>query len=141
MIVYTDTSALVKLFLQESGSEAMIALVDGRELATSSLSWSEANAAFTRRLREGWLTKADFAQVRQNFDEAWPAVLEVQLDARVQELIPKLCEKHPLRGGDAIQLASALVLHEAGLKTTFACADDRLSEAARQRGLPVASLA
>lgn len=47
-----------------------------------------------------------------------------------------LLERHPLRAGDAIQLASAMSLTEIG-GLRFACFDSRLTRAARTEGLRV----
>ncbi len=137
MIVYADTSALVKLFLREPGSEAFADFLRYKELATSSLSFAEAQATFARRLREGWLDDHSFEQVQSQFAAAWNATVEVLLDAEVQAAIPDLCRRHPLRGGDAIQLSSALFLFHEGLNVVFACADSRLLGAARFERLTV----
>ena len=57
----------------------------------------------------------------------------VALEARA------LLVRHPLRAGDAIQLASALLLQrELREPVTFAAYDDRLKAAARVEGLDVA---
>lgn len=49
-----------------------------------------------------------------------------------------LLVRHPLRAGDAIQLASALLLRrELAEPVTFAAYDDRLKAAARAEGLTV----
>ena len=53
MILFADTSALVKLYVQEAHSDAMQALAgEARMLAVSRIAWAETMAAFARRVRE-----------------------------------------------------------------------------------------
>lgn len=60
------------------------------------------------------------------------ALPQVPVGAAVLKLVPGLCERHPLRGADAVHLASALLLHEEGLQVTFACSDRHLVGAAAE---------
>ena len=54
MTVYLDTSSLVKLFLEESGSDQVRALVaDATAIATSVVAYAETRAALARRRRNG----------------------------------------------------------------------------------------
>ena len=60
MILYLDTSSLVKLYVEEPGSPAVHADVEGSELVTTSIvAYTEARAALARRRREGSLTAGD----------------------------------------------------------------------------------
>ena len=53
MIVYLDTSSLVKLYVEEDESSKVDALVKSSEItATSLVAYAEARAAFARRSRE-----------------------------------------------------------------------------------------
>ena len=53
MILYLDTSSLVKLYVEEPGSPGVRAIVDEAEVvATSVVACAEAAAAFARRKRE-----------------------------------------------------------------------------------------
>ena len=61
MILYLDTSSLVKLYLDEIHAEAVRQLAGQAEvLATSKVAYPEAMAALSRRFREG-----DMDQVSQ----------------------------------------------------------------------------
>jgi predicted nucleic acid-binding protein len=137
VIAFVDTSILVKLLFDEAGSADAVHRLRGREIAVSALSWAEAHAAFARRRREGTLTATDHAQAVARFAELWNAAIEVALDHAVQDRIPALIDRYPLRGADAAQLASALVLHDAGVSVEFATADPRLSWAAEAERLVV----
>ena len=55
---YFDTSALVKQYLQEAGSKTVLGLLKtGEKVYTASLTYAETQAAFSRRTREGRLTR------------------------------------------------------------------------------------
>ncbi|HEX2253151.1 MAG TPA: hypothetical protein VHQ65_07785 [Thermoanaerobaculia bacterium] len=52
-------------------------------------------------------------------------------------LLPRLVGEHPLRGADAVHLASALSIRDAGIEVVFAVADARLSSAGEAEGLTI----
>ena len=59
MIVYLDTSALVKLYVEEAGSAAIATCVErATAVTTARVTYAEARAAFARYRREGGLTPA-----------------------------------------------------------------------------------
>lgn len=135
MIVFADTSALIKLYVEEAGSSRMRELVQDSTVAVSMLAFAEAHATFARRLREGWFDSEEYAQIQAQFARGWRSYIHILLDVRTQLEIPRLCSLYPLRGGDAVQLASALVLHREGLDVRFACCDQRLLSSAEAEGL------
>lgn len=135
MIVYTDTSALVKLYVREAGSDQMTGLVAGKTVAVSDLAYAEAHATFARRYREGIDSQPVHLALCQQFDREWRSLLRLPVHGDVLRGIPELCRRHPLRAGDAVQLSSALVLMEARLPMTFASCDARLLSAAAGEGL------
>jgi predicted nucleic acid-binding protein len=56
---YFDTSALIKRFVEEPGSERVDAVVDEEPLlATSKVAYAEVHAGLARKLREKALTTA-----------------------------------------------------------------------------------
>ena len=136
MIFFVDSSALVKLYVEEPGSDRMRSLADReRHLAASDLAFAEIHASFARRRREGHFRPEEFEELAQRWTEDWQSLMRVPIGAEALAIIPGLCETHPLRGADAIHLASALLLQEHGLEVTFTCSDRVLLEAARSEGL------
>ncbi len=72
MILYLDTSSLVKLYLEEDGRQAVRSLVDrAAVVATSVIAYPEARSAFARLRREDVLTAGDLARVKGDFERDW----------------------------------------------------------------------
>jgi hypothetical protein len=69
---YYDTSALVKQYLQEAGSKLVLELLkSGEKVYTASLTYAEGHAAFSRRTREGRLTRQTARRLALRFDKDW----------------------------------------------------------------------
>lgn len=137
VIIYLDTSSLVKLYVEEDHSEQVAKDVrSSKAVATSLVSYAEARAAFARRYRETAFTPSEYRRLISGFDRDWPHFVAVQVFQGLIQRAGELAEKHALRGFDAIQLSSALTLkEELGLDVVFSCFDDRLQEASQQEGL------
>ncbi len=139
MILYADTSALVKLYLSEAGSPALKKLAASAEaLATCRITWAEAHAALARRVREVPDDASPVAQARKAIAADWPKVMIVELTQEVVARAADYADTFALRGYDSVQLAAAHSLAlEAGVEVSFACFDERLNKAARVLGLQV----
>jgi uncharacterized protein len=138
LILFVDTSALVKLYISEPGSERMRKALARREaLAVSVLAFAEIHATFARRKREGLLLATELEELQLRFAADWETLIQVPVEAAVLALVPRLCGEHPLRGADSVHLASGLLLHEEGLEVTFACSDRGLLAAATAEGLKI----
>ena len=137
MIVYLDTSSLVKLYVEEDESSKVDALVKSSEVtATSLVAYAEARAAFARRFREKAFTKNDYIRLKQFFDKDWSCYLILSVTEDIVRLASDLAEKHALRGFDSIHLASALTLRqELSSPILFSCFDDTLQKASEREGL------
>ena len=134
---YLDTSALIKRFVAEPGSELVQKLVT-REgpVATAKIAYAEIYAALNRKKREGHLSTRDYRLVCEEFEDDWQAYVRVDLQDEILSLCRDLTERHPLRGFDAVHLASALILQrDLGEKIAFTAADARLLEAAAAEDL------
>jgi predicted nucleic acid-binding protein len=137
VILFADTSALIKLYIEETGSMAMAERARRARMALSVLAYAEVYATFARRLRECLLTEDEHAGLVGRFEHDWQGVIVIPMRPALAGRIPRLVADHPLRGADAVHLASALTLQEAGLEVTFAGSDGRLMGAARREGLEV----
>jgi len=137
MIVYLDTSSLVKLYVEEDGSSKVDALVGSSEVAaTSIVAYAEARAAFARRYREKAFTTAGHNRIKTFFDKDWSSYLILSITGDMIRLAGDLAEKHALRGFDSIHLASALTLQqELSTSIVFTCFDDNLQKASELEDL------
>ncbi len=137
MILYLDTSALVKIYVQEVGSlDVRRQSVEAEAIATSRIAYAEARAALARKHREHGLSRKDYRSVIEDLDQDWENYFIVDVSDSVVRFAGILAEKHALRGADAIHLASSVTLgKQASRSVMFFCFDKRLALAARKEGL------
>jgi len=139
VILYLDTSSLVKLYVEEPGSDDVRGLVEGAEIATTSVvAYPEARAALGRRRRERSLTVAGHRRAKEALDDDWPRVLALDVSAAVAQSAGDLAERHRLRGFDALHLASYLAVAREfpSEEVRFSSADRMLERAARSARPP-----
>jgi predicted nucleic acid-binding protein len=143
---YLETSALVKLYIAEVGTPAMLHMASplaSHELAVLALSQVECVSAIRRRLREGDLQQSAAESVEQQLDRHMALRFLVQpLTDRVLDEAVTLLRRHPLRAFDALQLAGFLVLvsiskPDPADPPVFVSADERLLAAARTEAVEV----
>jgi predicted nucleic acid-binding protein len=136
---FLDTSALVKRYIDETGSVWLRANIDPvlrPFLVISQLLVVEVHSALNRRLREGTISQGDYTRTKHAFqDDCQNEYNLIPISEAIVDLACDLLERHPLRASDAIHLATALtsnrLLSSHGLPAfTFLCADDRLINAA-----------
>lgn len=141
MILYLDTSALVKLYVEEQGTAAVVERVErAGAVVTVRVTYAEARAALARHRREGALNAAAHRQAVRELDAEWRTCNIVDISDPVVHRAGALAERHALRGYDAVQLAAALEVRRAGADVEFASFDTRLTRAARRETLRVAEL-
>ena len=137
MILFCDTSALLKLYIVESESDALKVLVQEAEaVAVCRIAWAEAYAALSRRAREVSEDSLLIEQAKAALANDWPHFVVLEIDQPLVELAGEYADTFALRGYDSIQLAAAF---EAGrISQTpifFACFDTRLNKAAKLLGM------
>jgi len=115
-LVYFDSSALVKLVVDEDGSDLAAELWDGCDAALASrLAYPEVRAALAAAGRHHDLTPGDLDTAEHAWEQYWAAVRPVELTAAVERHAGQLTRTHALRGADAVHLASALALADPDL--------------------------
>lgn len=139
-IVYFDSSAFVKLVVEEDGSDLAAALWDGCDAAVSSrLAYPEVRAALAAAGRARRLGRADQGRAEAAWEDYWAATRAVELTEPVSAHAGDLASRHSLRGADAVHLASVLALGaDAAL---FAVWDQRLRAGAQAVGVQLAPIA
>ena len=141
-VFYLDTSALVKLYVREPGTEQMLRLADpagGHTLALLGLTRVEFRSAVRQRERAGDLAHDIAARLIDSLEEHLANFFVVQplTDLVIQEAAA-LLDRHALRAYDAVQLAGCLMLRaRLGRHATFVCSDRQLAKAAEDEGMKV----
>jgi predicted nucleic acid-binding protein len=136
-LVYFDSSAFVKLLVEEAGSDLAAELWDGCDAAMSSrLAYPEVRAALAAATRNHVLDDDDLESVEQDWEGYWAATRRVELTSAVERDAGELACLHALSGADAVHLASALAVGDADL--VVAVWDHRLHAGARAARLRVA---
>ena len=135
MITYVDTSTLIKLIVDEEGSErAELIWQSSDSVASARLVVVEARAALAAAAR-GKRLSADQLHAAETELAAFVDDLQlVEVNEELIESAAQLAETASLRGYDAVHLATALFVGAAVLTS----ADRALCEAAERQGLHVA---
>ena len=146
MLFFLDSSALVKRYVYEAGSERVQFMTDpanGHQIIVARLAWVEVLSALARLRREERITVADETAVRRLFQYDFDTQYQVvDFDQTLAQLAGQLVQRHPLRAYDSIQLASALKLQPtlrqfSAVGLHFVAADKRLLNVAQAEGLAV----
>ncbi|MGB3682064.1 MAG: type II toxin-antitoxin system VapC family toxin [Rubrobacteraceae bacterium] len=138
MIVYLETSAMLKLYVEEEGRKLVREAVGSADLtATSTVAYAEARAGLARRWREGDFTHEEHRGAVEDLEDDWITYARLDTSNLVSNQAGELAEHHALRGFDSIHLASALRLLERFEDLQFLAFDNRLNDAARKVRLPV----
>ena len=137
MILYLDSSAIVKRYVTEAHSKELRALMDEAEVAaTSMISRVEVAAAFARAVRLQALSQVTGRTSQARFAAEWPDFVRIPVTEVLVARAGGLAWEHGLRGYDAVQLASALAWQDAiGQDAVFATFDQALKDAAEASGL------
>lgn len=139
-IVYFDSSAFVKLVVEEDFSDLAAVLWDGCDAAVSSrLAYPEVRAALAAAGRDHRLTAEAQRQAEAAWEEYWAATRAVELTEKVAAAAGQLAGEHALCGADAVHLASALAVGVDQL--LFAAWDQRLRSAVERTRIRLAPAA
>jgi len=152
-VLYLDSSALFKRYQNEPGTQALNARLREqsksiRSVFTSVLTYAEIHAVFARRAREKLLSAEEAAAVQDEFDADWVlSIGPIETGTGVLAFVRDSVSGFPLRGADAIHLASALWLRDMasrGMKVdqytgplVFVSSDRQLAKAAAKSHLEV----
>ena len=139
---FLDTSALVKLYVQEPGTARLLPLFSSQSenrFAVLSISAVELRSAIRRRQRAGDIGTENANAILDSLQYHLATRFLKQLvnDAVIDQAF-EMIDRYNLRAYDAVQLAGCLVLSTIGSETwSFVCSDHRLLEAANSERLRV----
>jgi uncharacterized protein len=133
LITYVDTSALIKLLIDDEPGQAVIEQLwlSSTAVVCCQNGYVEARAALAAAHRARRLTAASLGDAKSVLDELWTQLDLVPVTAELVHRAADLAEVTALRGYDAVHLAAAL----ASSADTFASSDRRLCDAAGASGL------
>jgi uncharacterized protein len=130
VILYLDTSSLVKLYVTESHSSMVRTWTDGAEVvATCRVAYPETISALNRRFKLGDLAKREYDVLVKAFSNEWPLFAVIDFD---EFAAGRLAEVYGLRGFDAVHLSAAGLLRSSGNapSVAFSSFDAKLNAAA-----------
>jgi predicted nucleic acid-binding protein len=137
MRVFLDTSAFVKRYVSEAGTDAVLEWCDkATEIILSGIALPEIISAFCRLHREGKITDTQYRQLKSLLLADIEDVAICDLTPAVLGLAISSLEKNVLRGMDAIHIGSAIALKA----DIFISADQRQLDAAARMGLRIESV-
>lgn len=138
MILYFDTSALVKGYIQEEGSKEVLTLLDEVDNLFGSiiLTQVEMAAAIQRAVRAMGSSSASASGAWQDFMDDWPSFTRLTVSPMTIERASGIAWNYGLRGYDSLHLAAAQLWQETlGKQITLATFDRELWFAAQKAGM------
>ena len=134
MRVFFDTSAFVKRYIEEPGTDKVIEICrQAQHIVLCVICLPEMISTLNRLIREGKLLTEDYQKTRD-------LILKEIEDAEICYVTPdvvtrtiRCLENNPLRAMDALHLGCALIVEP----DLFVSSDQRQIEAAKREGLKV----
>lgn len=134
--LYLDTSAYLRLVLEEEGWERVSAETEGADLLSSVLLVLEARRSLIRLAREATLTSEKYQRCMERIesDTGRFALRDLTLDLCSSNRVPAVATPRSL---DLVHLRTALWFHASEPIDRFVTMDASLEAAAKELGLPV----
>lgn len=137
MILYLDTSSLVKLYIRETHSAVVKEWVKEAEIAaTCRIAYPEAISALNRRLKQGDLSEKEYGMLISKFSKEWGNFAAIDFDELEAGRFVGL---YGLRSFDAVHLSAAKLLKadSNNILISFSSFDEKLNSAASSEGFAV----
>lgn len=137
MILFCDTSALMKLYANEQHSDwTRQQVTAASHCIVSQITWVEMCAAFGLKERTGQIHAVDAKAALARLRIEWPIYERCALDSTLLNTAGELALRFALRAYDSVQLASALQTYlQLGQNMVFCCFDKQLNTAAKALGI------
>lgn len=135
-LYYLETSALVKLYIREPGTDVLLRLVarsSNHRFAVLALARVEFRSAIRRRQREGDIGEMIANRLLDKLDQHLETRFVKQIvNDSLMDVASNLIDRYPLRAYDAVQLAGCLALRatSGSDQPVFVCSDLQLLKAA-----------
>ena len=141
-LFFLDTSALVKLYVQEPGTDRLLPLFSDQpdnRFAVLAISVVEFRSAIRRRQRAGDINASAATAILESVQSHMETrFIRQMINETVIDTALEMIDRYALRAYDSVQLAGCLVLSAIAEEAyTFVCSDHLLLEAARSEQLTV----
>ena len=139
MNLYIDTSALIKHYVAEDGSDYVNDLIaDASIIATGLITRAEMTAGINRLLRMNYISKEHYSISLRDFRSDWNHYERIMISEEIVARADSLTCEYTLRGYDSVHLACGLSWQDAlQLPIAFATFDAELRDAAQKSGVQV----
>lgn len=142
-LLYLDTSAWLKLYIEEVGSDTVqVAVEQAEQVCTHLIAYAELRAALAKAQRMNRLDAAQKAQLLPVIEQDWDTLNVILPTEMLIKRAANLADQFGLRGYDSVHLAAAeaISLQIMPQPLIFACFDKHLSEAAKTLGMTVLAI-
>ncbi len=141
MMLFCDTSALMKLYVNEVGSVQMVALAkSATSIFVAEITWVEMRAALAQRVRLQTTPSQAADEALDRLRAEWSQFQKIAADAKLLDIAGDLAAAFGLRAYDSVQLAAASAIHKATAgQTQICCFDKQMNVAAKVLGMTVFS--
>ena len=137
MNLFFDTSALIKKYVIENGSDEVLELMNrADQIFVSVITEIEAHSAFKRLLSEKAVNEYDYKTLINEFDADYQYFTRINIDDFVLKNAKLLIERHQLKTLDSIQMGTALLLKD-DIDCLVSC-DARMIRSGKKEGLKTA---
>jgi uncharacterized protein len=139
MILYCDTSAMMKLFVTEPHSQTIQNLAaESTRLVVSQLTWPEMCSGLARKQRNNEVDAQIAAKAMAQLHTQLAGYSRLAVDEDLMIEAGKLGMRFGLRAYDSVQLASVQRAHlTLGSNVTFCCFDKQLNAASSALSIQV----
>jgi uncharacterized protein len=141
LILYLETSALLKLYVAEPEAERVHKAVrSAAAISTHLIAYAEVRSAFSKALRMNRINAEGLRRHQRELDADWENFMVLQVDERLVRRAGELIDHYSLRAYDSVHLAAAesLTGGRDAARLTFLSFDIDLVRAAADLGMTVA---
>jgi predicted nucleic acid-binding protein len=136
MNLYFDTSALVKKYIHEKGTEKVDGLMnDAGNVIVSAITSIEVYSTFKRLLTEKAIDSKEYKFLIDEFEFDNQFYTRIDIDDLITENAKMMIEKYQLKSLDSVQLGTALSLKDE--IDYFIVCDDKIIKSGKKEGLNI----
>ena len=135
MTIYLDTSALIKNYIEESGSDSITKMMyEADKIYVSYITRIECISTFRRILHEENITEEEYKRLKNELLYDFKYYTEIETKKALDNC-ENVIDKYQLKTLDSIQLSSAMYIKNE--LDIFICCDTKLNDALKNEGLSI----